>query len=332
MKKSAPKMKKSAPIIILALLAIAAIAVIKLQKPGVEPRVPPETPKIDYGPLIKTHADQASRRNVNAIQSFQLEIGRILKAHETKLTKAADVAAKEGADYQSCCAIIYYLAWDKVRGTSKTEEYLDSAINPIIEPAVAALAADVNRAVDTLKADLRRSTLVLAKDLAALGPPERQRSIEVDIEGLNEADFDQSLRKLGFNAAGIGVALTFDAVAISQSRTGKPIWAKIKSIALRMFGKQAAKVAGSAAVAAADGPLPIGDILAVVVLIWTGYDVIASQKEFEKDLRTSLSNLLLEASHHIHKQAVDYANSMLKKHQDFQDDIGSQTAKELSSP
>lgn len=325
-------MKKSAPIIILALLAIAAIAVIKLQKSGVEPRVPPETPKIDYGPLIKTHADQASRRNVNAIQSFELQIDRILKAHETKLTKAADAAAKEGADYQSCCAIIYYLAWDKVRGTSKTEEYLDSEINPTIEPAVAALAADVNRAVDTLEADLRRSTLVLAKDLAALGPPERQRLIEVDIEGLNEADFDQSLRNLGFNAAGIGVALTFDAVAISQSRIGKLIWAKIKSIALRMFGKQVAKVAGSAAVAAADGPLPIGDILAVVGLILTGRDVYASQKEFEKDLRTSLSNLLLEANHDIHKQAVDYANSMLKEHQDFQDDIGSQTAKELSSP
>ena len=330
MNKFRKEMKKSAPIIILALLAIAAITVIKLQESGVEPRVPPEAPKIDYGPLIKRHADQASRRNANAIQSFELEIGRILKAHETKLTKAANAAAKEGADYQSCCAIIYYLAWDKVRGTSKTEEYLDSEINPTIEPTVAALAAEVNRAVDTLEADLRRSTLVLAKDLAALGPPERQRSIEVDIEGVNEADFNQSLSNLGFSAAGIGVALTFD--AISQSRIGKLIWVKIKSIALRMFGKQVAKVAGSAAVAAADGPLPIGDILAVGGLIWTGYDVYASQKEFEKDLRTSLSNLLLEANHDIHKQAVDYANSMLKEHQGFQDDIGSQTAKELSSP
>ena len=328
----AKEMKKSAPIIVLALLAIAAFVVIKFQKSGVEPRVPPEAPKIDCGPLIKIHADQASRRNANAIQSFELEIGRILKARETKLTKAADAAAKEGADYQSCYAIICYLAWDKVRGTSKTEEYLDSEINPTIEPAVAALAADVNRAVDTLKADLRRSTLVLAKDLAALGPSERQRLKKVDIEGLNQADFDQSLRYLGFNAAGIGIGLTFDAVIISQSRIGKLIWAKIKSIALRIFGKQVTKVAVSAAVAAADGPFPIGDILAVGGLSWTAYDVLyASQKEFEKDLRTSLSNLLLEANHHIHKQAVDYAKSMLKEHQDFQDVIGSQTAKELSS-
>jgi len=29
---------------------------------------------------------------------------------------------------------------------------------------------------------------------------------------------------------------------------------------------------------------------------------------------------------------VNHANSMLKKHQDFQDGIGSKTAKELSSP
>lgn len=325
-------MKKFAPVIIFALLAIAAIAFFKLQKSELEPKVPSVAPSVDYGPLIKTHADQASRRNANAIQSFELAIGRILKAHITKLNKAADDAAKEGSDYGSCCAIIYYLAWDKVRDTAKTEEYLDSEINPMIEPVVSALAADVNRVVDTLEADLRRSTLVLAKDLAAMGPAEGQRLIEVDIEGLNEADFEQSLRNLGFNASGIGVALTFDAVAISQSRIGKLILAKIKSIALRMFGKQVAKVAGSAAVAAADGPLPVGDVFAVGGLIWTGYDVYASQKEFEKDLRTSVSNLLLEANNDIHKQAVDHANSMLKEHQDFQDNIGSQTAKELSSP
>lgn len=325
-------MKKSAPIIILALLAIATITIIKLQKSEVERRTPPEAPKIDYGPLIKTHADQASRRNANAIQSFELEMSRILKAHETKLTKAAEDAAKEGADYESCCAIIYYLAWDKVKKTAKTEEYLDSEINPTIEPAVSGLAADVNRAVDALEADLRRSTLLLAKDLAALGPPEKQRSIQVEIDGLGEGDFEKSLSNLGFNAAGIGVALTFDAIAISQSRIGKLIWEKIKLIAMKMFGKQVAKVAGSAVAAAADGPLPIGDILAIAGLIWTGYDVYASQKDFEKDLRTSLSNLLLEANHDIHKQAVDYANSMLKEHQDFQDGIGSQTAKDLSSP
>ncbi len=325
-------MKKFAPIVILALLAIATIAFIKLQKAEVLPRTPPEVPKIDYGPLIKTHADQASRRNVNAIQSFELEIGRILKAHETKLTKAANEAAQEGADYKSCIAIIYYLAWDKARKTSKTEDYLDSEINPIIEPVVAAMASDVDTAVETLEADLRRSTMLLATDLAALGPPEKQRSIQVDIEVLGETDFKQSLGNLGFNAVGIGVALPFDAVAIAQSQIGKLIWEKIKSIALKMFGKEVATVAGSAAAAAADGPLPIGDILAVAGLIWTGYDVYASQKEFEKDLRTSLSNQLLEANTTIHKQAVDHANSMLKEHQEFQDNIGSQTAKELSSP
>jgi hypothetical protein len=325
-------MKKSSPIIVVALLAIVAIAIIKLQKNEVEERDPTKVPKIDYGPLIRTHSDQAGRRNANAIQAFELAINRILKGHETKLTKVAEVAAKEGADYNSCCAIIYYLAWDKVKETSKTEDYLDSEINPIIEPVIADLVADVNTAVDTLESDLRRSTLVLAKDLAALGLPEKQRSIQVDIDGLSKADFKHSLGNLGFNAAGISVDLTFDAVAISQSRIGKLTWANIKFIALKMFGNQIGKVAGSAIAAAADGPLPVGDIIAIGGLMWTGYDVYASQKDFEKELKTSLSNLLLEANADIHKQAANHANSMLKEHQDFQDDIGSKTANDLSSP
>lgn len=322
--------RRALPIVVLAILAAVAIVVLKSQKTVVAPKPPPAPPQIDYGPLIQTHTDQASRRNVNSLQSFELNVNRIIKEHEPKLQAAATAASKQAADYESCCAIVHYLAWDKVKKDTRTDAYLDSQIKPITDPAINALASDINEAVDRLDADLRRSTLLLAKDLAALGPAKERAPVEVDSQNLDNVDLDATLRNLGFNAAGLGVAVVFDAVAVCKTKIAGMTWKKIAAIAARVFGKKVAKVAASAAVAAADGPLPIGDIIAIAGLIWTGYDIYAGQKQFERELNTSLSNMLSEANTSIHKQAVDHANAMLKRYQDLQDNIGSQAATQLS--
>ena len=321
---------KALPIIVLALVAVVFIFILKLQKSPVEPRTPSVTPPIDYGPLIQTHTDQASRHNINALQSFELDINRIIKQHEHKLREAATNAAKEAADYKSCSAIVYYLAWDKVKKDNQTDSYLDSEIKPITEPAITAFAQDINRAVGDLDSDLKRSTLILAKDLAALGPNERRVPVAVDSEDLDYVDFDTSLRNLGFNAAGVGVAAVFDAVAVSKTKVTGLIWKKIAAIASRMFGKQVAKVGGSLALAGADGPLPTCDIIALGGLVWTGYDIYKGKKEFQRDLNVSLNNMLSDANANIHKQAVKHSKAMLKSYQEMQDTIGFQTAANLS--
>ncbi len=323
--------RKAIPIIILALLAIAAIVLLKAQKTTVPTRPPPDPPRIDYVPLIQTHADQASRRNVNALQSFELDVNRIIKQHEPKLQATASAASKEAAGYRSCCAIVYYLAWDKVKKDTRTEAYLDSEIKPITDPAINALASDINAAVDRLNADLRRSTLLLAKDLAALGPTEDRASVNVDLQNLDKADLDATLKNLGFNAVGVGVAVVFDIVEIRRIIRGSVIIGKkIATIAARLFAKAVGKATVVAVAPAADGPLPIGDTIAVIGAMWTTWDIYSGQKEFERELNTSLSNMLREANASIHKQAVEHANAILKKYQELQDNIGSETVTHLT--
>lgn len=325
---------KFRPLLLFALLVVAVfcILILKSGKVPVKPRLPEPLPLIDYGPMIRTHADQASRRNANAITSFKLELDRIRAAYDPKLEKASAQAAEECADLKSCTSLIAYLALDKMRGTSKTDEYLDDEIGPFIDPVLDSLSREFEVAVDRLESDLRRSTLLLAKDLAGLGPPDEKRTIEVPPDNLAQADLEQALRNLGINGAGIGVALVFDAAAISSSRFGEIVWAKSKGIAAKVFGKQITKAGASAAAAAVDGPVPIGDIIAIVGVIWTGVDVMLGKKEFRKDLETSLSNQLLEANAEFQKQAVGHANAMLKQHQDFQDKIGTETAAALGAP
>jgi hypothetical protein len=312
-------------ILALAIVAIGFIAYFQWQKSPVRPEPPPPKPTVDYAALLQVHADQASRRNVNALKVFEMDVNRVLKEHAAKMVSTAREAAKEAADYGSCSKIVYYLAWDKVKKQNETEAYLNREIKPFVDPAIQALGKDVDTAGKKLDYELRRSTVQLANNLAALGPSDAGPALTVDVDEMSRLDIQQSLRNLGFNAAGIGVSVAFDAVAISKSQLVAVLWKKTTSIATRMFGKQVATLAGSAAVAAVDGPLPVGDIIALGGMIWTGYDIYASQKEFEKEINTSLDNLLAEAQHSVHKQAVEHATAMVKEYQKLQDEIGSQT-------
>lgn len=318
-------------LIVLALISICMIFYLKRKKEGVEPRTPPIIPTVDYGILIKTHADQASRRNVNALRNFEINLNRFLSEHSDKLTDAGTRASKEASGYGSCCAIVYYMAWDRVKGGDETQAFLDMLITPIIESPINALAKDVDMAVQDLERDLRQSTLLLAKDLAALGPPERRPPIQINVEDLGRVDIATALRDLGFNAGGIGVVLAFDITALCKTQIAKALWPKVTSIVGKLFGKQVTKLAASAAISQADGPfLPIADIIALGGVIWTGYDIHAGRKEFERELLVSLENILADAKSSFHGQAIGHANSLVKAYQALQDDIGTQTINDLS--
>lgn len=318
-------------ILILAVVAIGLIAYLKSQKSEIQPAPRPRAPGVDYSKLIQLHADQASRRNINALKVFEMDVNRVVKEHEAKLSSAAREAAREAADYGSCCKIVYYLAWDKVKGQNETEAYLNREIKPFVDSAAQAFGDDVDAALKKLDYELRRSTVQLANDLATLGPAQHAPETTVDVDLMRYGDFQQSVRNLGFNATGIAVSVAIDAVALRRTQLPAVFWKKITAIAARLFRKQVAKVAGSAAVAAVDGPLPVGDIIALGGMIWTGYDIYALQKEFEKEITTSLDNLLADASNNVHKQAVAHATEMLKNHQKLQDDIGSQAADQIAT-
>lgn len=311
-------------ILILAAVTIISIAYLKSQESPVKPELPLPKPTVNYSQLIQTHTDQASRRNLNALHIYEMNINRIYKEYEPKLSGAAQKAAREAADYGSCGKIIWFLASDKVTGQHTTEEYLNSQIMPFLDPVFRSLRSDINVEIRKFDNDLRDSSVQLAYDLAALGPAQYASDTAVDFAAVGRSDFQRSLRNLGFNVAGIGVSGAFDAVALYNSRFVVDLWQEITDIAARMFGREVEVATASAAAAVADGPLPIGDCILLGGITWTGYDIYTSQKKFEKDINTSLDNQLAEVCNSLHKQAFEQATAMLTHYQKIQDNIGSQ--------
>jgi len=317
--------KDIGPIVIIFVLVIVTVLLIyyfKIQKTPVQPR--------DYTARIKVHTDQASQRNLNALKLYELSVNKLIKEYEPKLGNAAREAAKEIASYTSCCAIVYYLAWDKIKNQNETEAYMNKKIKPLLDPVMHALAKDMNRVVQDFDYELRRSTVQLAFDLAKLKSDHGGADLKINVDEMSHLDIQQSLHNLGFNVVGIGIGIIFDTVALYKSQLLAPLWKKITAIAATMFGKQIAKLATLPALAAADGPLPIGDILALLGGIWTGYDIYAAQKEFEIEINASLGNLLTEAQNSAHKQVIAHATTLVMAYQKVQDEIGTQTLDQIA--
>ncbi len=278
----------------------------------------------DYAVLIQVRSDQASRRNLNAMKLFEYDVNRAITEHESKLKNVANAAAENVAEYESVGRIIYFMARDKVKGRHDTEAFLDRETKPFMAHAIQELAQDVGEAVRKLEYELRLSTMQFAVDLAAISPSQTGSVVNMDVDE-NRMDIQQSLRNLGFNVTGIVVAASFDAAVIAQSQLFRTVLRQISSIAARLFGKQIAWVGTSVVLAGVDGPLPVGDILAIAGILWTAHDINESRRTFKNEINISLDNLLMEAEHNIYKQAVAQQKDLVREYQKLQEQIGSQT-------
>jgi len=304
---------------LLVLIAVLLISYFKYQKVPVSPR---------YSSLINNYIDQARQRDSNALKIYEMNINRIINEYEPKLNTAADEAAKETASYSSCCAIIYYMAWDKIKNQNETDEYMQQKIRPFLEPLAKSFEKEMNDAFAGFEYELKKSTVQLANDLAAINKNDGI-DITTNVDELSKPDIQQALRNLGFNSPFIGASIALDLTALYKSNFGKFIAQKIKSIAADIFAKQIPKVVALPVIAGADGPLPFGDIIALIGGLWTAYDIHSSQKEFEAEITTSLKNMIVETKDTAHKQSINQAKNLMEKYQVVQGEIETQTISRL---
>lgn len=216
------------------------------------------------------------------------------------------------------------LAWDKVKNEHQADAHLTREIGPLIDPVVHALGRDVGAEMDKLESDLRRISVHLAFNLASFGPgnPPAPRRIDAATHITREF-FEQALKNLGYHAAGVGVSIAFDAYAIANSRVGADVLKKIAAVSSRVFAKQVIRMAASTVLVLADGPLPIGDILAAVGLLWTAYDISQMQVQFENEIRMSTETRFGEVRSAMKAQVNVFAASKVSEFRELQSKMGS---------
>jgi hypothetical protein len=274
---------------------------------------------------IRISVDAAAAKNARAVEICETEINALLARNFEDIRTAGHKAADEVSGYSSCCSIIYRLAKDRVRGTSSASAYVDREMTGRIEPALRACATDLEAALGRFDLALQKSTVGLAKDLALSQASSEWQEVAVGVDLGAGKDLDGALRNLGFRGVAVTVSSGFDAWAIMNSKLMKGLLEKVVALAARIFARPAAAAVASVTAAAADGPLPIGDILAIGGVAWTAYDIRATRHEFRRELQASVDNALPQMKRSVHEQVMDQVHAILDAHQSTQDEIRNQS-------
>ncbi len=303
---------------VVAVIVVIVMADLNLQKAFV---------RRDFGAMVRERSQIAKNGNQYALDLFRNEVERAKTVHHTTIAISAQSAAKELATYQSIGKIVYFLAWDTITSENRAEEYVSATVAPILEPSTKSLAPILEDARRKLDSDLRISTTRLAYDLAAIAVGDGQSPGKTTITAASERDLQNALRALGVNAAWVGVAAPVDGYALV--RLGPVLGKKLTATAGRMFGKQVTRLAGSGTLAVMDGPLPVGDILALVTAVWTAYDIHSMKSEFRSESESALLSSLSQATEAACNQAIEGAIAIEQKFAKLQAQMVTQTLKRL---
>ena len=199
---------------------------------------------------------------------------------------------KSFASFGAMKGVVVDGALDQAFGGDRLQERFNAALEePFMLPCARAgqsLVADY----ETFAARMAAEDAAFREELAAAhGRLPDDVRVDFPIETLREnmAQTYGALRGMPLKAGLVAAEVAIEAACIKTTVSA------VRNLALRLGGKAIAKGAASAIAPAADGPLPIGDLVAVGGAIWTASDIYALvdvlPKEIERSLKGTVDSL-----------------------------------------
>lgn len=234
-----------------------------------------------YDQMVRDHLKAASASNAQALARYQAALNDIVARHQPRLDAMTREAAEIAAERRTLYPMLGYLARDRMWNTTKTDEWLQERIGKtMVDPVLQAFLDDIGKAADRLQSELDKETSKLAYDLAAKGSEVSPQSLRAKAH----TDFVHLFTKPAVDAGRTGavpvLALAFfDAPAIAK-------------IGARLFSKQIARLALAPLIAAADGPLPVGEVIVVLLGLWSAWELHKLDAQFQQEVSDSLTHHL----------------------------------------
>ena len=194
--------------------------------------------------------------SIRAVPVLQADIDNLdakARPHFEEARRNIPVVVEKMTEIGSTCRLCGLMARDKFAGTHETQEYLTSILEkPIITPC-------------------RKGAAVYGCDFNTTGFLDNLKAVNTDYAEIE--------------AYAIG-GLAFEAVFLKQ--TIGALTSTLDGIVARL----SATFGGGAACAAADGPFPFGDAVAVVLAAggtaWSSYDLYQARKQLPAELTALL--------------------------------------------
>ncbi len=259
----------------------------------------------------------ASQQDETDMKLFIAELEHDLGIHQREVERAIESSLDEATDITSCGRLVGYLTYDLISNSHSTEDYLRGETNDALDPAIERLATVGRSASHRLLHRLETTSTQTAFDLCAKAPTVLVPHVGDPSKDLTHAECGALLRQFGFGATVLVPAGILDAFMIRgilrRQFSEFAVQAGARS-ASKILAVPVARTSASALAAAADGPLPIGDIFALGCSLWTIHDIACLRSELRDHLRIALLRASDQSRIDIHSQALSMARNAASRH------------------
>jgi hypothetical protein len=312
------------------LLSILAIVFVNPGAPRIDKSVGLSAPEVDFRRKVRELVGVAISKDQKAHRDFRAALAKIISSYERQFAEIAEAVSRAGSDYEAIATMLYYMAWDQVRSDTRADAYLAGKLGPIVDPVTAAFGREISSELARFETELKKYSVQLAVDLAELGTNGAEAPPRMDSQADLNSAFKKATAGLAVEAAAHGSFLAVDGYRLGKSRAGTAFIRRIAGVSARTFGSQIAKLVGSAGLAAADGPLPVFDIVAAVGFIWSAYEVSQIQPQFKADLYMLTKGQLDEMRSELNMRASTFGDEAISKYQVIQRSMGERSVAALS--
>ncbi|MBE6379140.1 MAG: hypothetical protein E7051_10065 [Lentisphaerae bacterium] len=255
---------------------------------------------------VKDLRSQYGQKNLEALARFENKIAEIGKVDFQQARANVSPTVKQFAEFKNCGILIFLMARDKVSKTETAQEFINGKIEQSILKPCCTGAGKMQEELQNFILELQENNNNFSS--ACLN----------EIKALPDGTFEYDARKTFVNGMYEFEGLVTD-MAVSKTLTTAGValevilWRQTFNAIMRLAGKTIAKMGVSAAAVVADGPLPIGDILAVAGAAWCVYDVYNICKVLPEEMALCLNTAIDSCENNYRQETLAKARMLLEK-------------------
>ena len=225
-------------------------------------------------------------KNKNLIADAKSKIDVELNAYLRDGNAGIDKLLAKLSLFNELTKLCYLQACDKIKGTNKADVFIAEYFNRYVGTVIINAHKTCDNILMQLEDELKRNNTELQIELGELAKKHNGKCPRIDLEKINAStkNFIVQSKKLSLNFGVTATSVALETIYIKTTI----------SAVKKLTAKVVAKMGVSAAVAVADGPLPIGDIIAVFGAGWLAWDIYdltyALPKKIKGDLKKNLKD------------------------------------------
>ena len=272
----------------------------KTLKPSVPAPAKPAYKLEDFKRKIEAARSKHNAANRQLWEDFKREIQAAGEADFSRARNNIGETVGQFCNFKACANLVYTMARDKIKGTQEAQNMITSVVsNRIMQPCAAGGAAIQDATANFIHRLKENDNIFRAECAAELKNfPEQSSDLAAAEDFVKDLTmFNQQVENYVMTSAFTAVGTVIEAALLPQT---------IAAFG-RLLGPVVVKVTGSAAAPFLDGPLPIGDIIAIGGFIWCNYDIYQVLKVLPQKMRTSLLEAIANYSSKVRAEALKKA-------------------------